>query len=107
MGAVVALQKNVDPKNAKAGTVRESLEALERAGLPRDPMLDSVRVPEGFEYLWALFWDIRRGAPAGFSGASVSWDCLADFQAVTGGTLDGFEVDAILAMDAALRAEEA
>jgi len=71
--------------------------------MPRNPQLDSVHIPKGFEYLWILFWELRRGASAGFSGTSVTWQCLDDYQAVTGISLDGFELEAIIAMDNAIR----
>ena len=84
--------------------MRESLEALAEAGMPRDPLLDAVHVPEGFEYLYAMFWEIRRGASEGMSGERVTWRDLADYQAVMGITLDSFESEAVMAMDGALRA---
>lgn len=69
----------------------------------RDPLLDSVKVPEGFEYLFRLFFDIRGGASEGFGGAHLSWRDLADFQGVSGIAFDAFEVEAIMAMDAEVR----
>lgn len=93
------------PEQAKAGkkppSLREQLEQVERTSGRRDPLLDSVRIPEGFEYLWALFWEARGGASDGFSGARLTWRDLEAFQAVTGIAFDAFEVDAIMAMDKA------
>mgnify|MGYP001477419552 CR=1 FL=1 len=48
--------------------------------------------------------DVRRGATAGFSGVSVSYRDLADFQAVTGQRIDPYEAEAILSMDGAFNA---
>ncbi len=67
-------------------------------------MLDAVRVPEGFEYLFWMFWEIRRGASEGMNGTKVTWRDLADYQVLTGITLDAFEADAIMQMDAAVTA---
>lgn len=61
-------------------------------------------MPDGFEYLWAIFWELRRGVSAGFSGASVTWRDLADYQAVTGIRLGAFDIEAVMAMDGALNA---
>lgn len=71
--------------------------------MPRDPLLDSVKVPEGFGYLWSLFLELRSGGSEGFGGVRITWRDLADYQAVTGQALDGFEVDALMAMDRATR----
>lgn len=76
---------------------------MEEAGLGRDPLLDSVKVPQGFEYLWELFWQIRSGASTGFSGSAITWRDMQAYQDVTGVFLDGFEVEAIMAMDMAVR----
>lgn len=76
----------------------------ERHGLGRDARLDAVRPPEGFEYLWALWLEIRAGASDGFAGVRVTWRDLADWQAVTGIALGSFETEAIMAMDGAFRA---
>lgn len=54
--------------------------------------------------MWALFWQLRQGASEGFSGARITWRDIADYQLVTGTTLDAFEVEAVMAMDGALRA---
>lgn len=83
--------------------MRSGLETMERAGMPRDGLLDAVRVPEGFGYLWSLFWELRCGGSEGFGGLRITWRDLADYQAVSGQSLDAFEVDAIMAMDRALR----
>lgn len=101
------LEAPADPKDRKAGTVRESLEALHRAGMPRDGRLDSWKLPTGFEYLWQLFWDVRSGASQGMDGIKLSWRDLADYSSVTGISLDAFEVEAIMALDNQLRATKA
>jgi len=84
--------------------MRESLEALEASGMPRDPLLDAVHIPEGFEYLYLMFWEIRGGASEGMSGTRVTWRDLESYTAITGIALDAFEVEAIMAMDGALQA---
>lgn len=61
-------------------------------------------MPEGLEYLWSLWLEIRAGASDGFAGLRVTWRDLADWQAVTGIALGSFEVEAIMAMDGAFRA---
>lgn len=66
--------------------------------------MDEASPPPGFEYLWDLFWEIRSGASGGgMDGVRLSWRDLADYQSVTGIPLDPFEVEAIMAMDAAAR----
>ena len=77
---------------------------MDRAGT-RDPLLDSVHVPEGFEYLWALFWEIRQGATQGFSGAFLTWADLDAYQRATGHRLSGFEIEAVMRMDGALKGD--
>lgn len=61
-----------------------------------------VHVPEGFEYLWSIFWELRSGIEAGFSGAKVTWRNVLDYQEVTGFELSAWEVEAVRAMDAAI-----
>lgn len=73
--------------------------------MERDPHLDAVNPPEGFEYLLPLWVEIQHGASEGFGGVRITWRDLADYQAATGIALDAFEVEAIMAMDAAYRAE--
>lgn len=95
-----------DPKDKKSPTVKESLEALRDAGLKDDPRLaalDSVHVPEGFGYLFSMFWEVRGGSSESMAGVRVTWRDLADFQAVTGVSLNAFEVEAIMAMDATVQ----
>lgn len=91
-----------DPKDPKAGSLREHLEATERRGGRRDPRLDGGRPPEGLEYLLGLWMEARQGASEGFGGSRLTWRDLADFQAVTGISLDAFEVEAMMAMERAV-----
>lgn len=94
-----------NPKDKKSATVRESLLALIEAGIKSDPrlsLLDEGKPPQGFDYLWTIFWEVRGGASEGYGGIRVTWRDLADYQAVTGIDLDAFEVEAIMAMDAAV-----
>ena len=74
--------------------MRVQLESVERQTGKRDPLLDSVKVPDGFAYLFDMYWQIR-------SGQAVSYRDLADYMSVTGIVLDAFEISAIKAMDAA------
>lgn len=82
--------------------MREQLEALEERGHGRDERLDSVHVPEGFEYLWAIFWELRSGVVEGMSGAKITWRDILDYQEVTGFALSAWEVEAVRGMDAAI-----
>ena len=77
---------------------------MARAG-KRDPLLDSVHVPEGFWYLWLLFWEIRQGASQGFSGAFLTWVDVDAYKRATGTRLSAFEVEAIMSMDNALKGD--
>jgi hypothetical protein len=92
---------NVPAKQGET-SLREQLEALEERGHGHDERLDSVHVPEGFEYLWTIFWDLRSGLAAGFSGAKVTWRDILDYQEVTGFSFSAWEIEAIRAMDAAI-----
>jgi len=84
------------------GTRKKALlDRAERSG-ERSPRLDAVKIPEGFRYLWDLFWELRRGLQAGLAGVSVTWRDMADYTAVTGIAFDPFEVEAIMAMDDAV-----
>jgi hypothetical protein len=91
-------------RKIKPASLRKQLESVERQGGGHDARLVSVWIPDGFGYLWELFWNVRRGASAGFSGVSVTYRDLSDYQSVTGVSLDAFEADAIMQMDGALRA---
>lgn len=88
------------PEKQGATTLRKQLEHIHLMHGIRDARLDSVHVPEGFEYLWAVFWEIRGGAGEGMSGQKITWRDLADYSAITGCDLDAFEVQAVMAMDA-------
>jgi len=84
-------------------SLRQKLEKVEKQTGIRDPRLDSVKIPEGFRYLWDLFRTVRGGASEGMSGARITWRDLEAYQDVTGISLDAFEVEAIMAMDEELR----
>lgn len=82
--------------------MREQLEAIEKRTGRHDEQLDSVSIPEGFEYLWSIFFDLRSGLAPGFSGAKVTWRDLLDYQEVTGYHLSAWEIEAIRTMDGAI-----
>ena len=83
--------------------MRAQLEQVEKSTGHRDSLLDSVVIPDGFRYLWELFWEIRSGSSEGMSGSKVTWRDLSDYQALTGITLDAWEIEAVMAMDSAIR----
>ena len=62
-----------------------------------------MKIPEGFDYLWKTFWEVRRGASDGFGGVRITWRDLAAYGEMTGIELDAFEVEAIMAMDGAVQ----
>lgn len=99
------LEGPADKKKPEGGSLREHLESVERQSGFHDPLLDSVKPPEGFEYLLQVWLEVRGGASEGFGGVRLTWRDLADYQAVTGITLDAFEVEAIMAVDGAFRAK--
>jgi hypothetical protein len=76
-------------------TRKQTLESVERQTGHRDPELDSVHVPKECEQIWQEYFRLRRGR-------TIEWRDMADYQTVTGVQFSGFEVDAILAMDAAV-----
>jgi len=92
----------MDPKHPGLGTIEKALRDREAKTGKRSPMLDAVEVPEGFVYLFGMFWEIKRGAAEGMNGSKITWHDLADYQALTGIALDAFEVEAIMAMDSAV-----
>jgi len=96
----------MDPKHPELGTIEKAQLDREQKTGKRSPMLDAVKVPEGFEYLFALYWEVRGGATEGMSGARITWRDLSDYAALTGTALDAFEVEAVMAMDSALRADQ-
>jgi hypothetical protein len=87
----------------KQGKLRDALEKIERQTGRRDPRLDAGPVPEGFGYLWNLFWNLRAGASEGFGGARITWADIEAYKRATGADLDAFEIEAVMAMDQALR----
>jgi len=87
------------PEKPGAPTLRKQLEQVEKTCGVRDKLLDSVKVPEGFEYLWTLFWEIRAGSSEGMTGVKITWRDLTDWQLISGIELDAFELQAIMAMD--------
>lgn len=88
----------------KAITRRERAEAEAKKFGRRDELLGHDQPPDGFEYLWQTFFDVRQGASQGFDGASLSWRDIEAYQNVTGSRLTAWEAEAIMAMDGALRA---
>jgi hypothetical protein len=93
-----------DPKNLDSGTLREALEDREKRGGGHSPKLD-IEIPEGFGYLFALFWELRSGITEGFGGARITWVDLRAYQDLTGLSFDAFELEALMQMDAAVREE--
>lgn len=91
------------PEKAGSSTLRDQLEQVQKQTGKRPALLDSVQVPEGFDYLFRLFFDIRSGASDGLGGSHVTWRDIADFRDVYGIALDSFEVEAIMAMDGSAR----
>lgn len=98
------LESPANAKSPDAGRLRDHLESVARQTGHRDERLDAVRLPDGVEYLWSTWLEIRLGGSEGFGGIRLTWRDLADWRAVTGVALDAFEVEAIMAMDAAFRA---
>ena len=88
-------------------TEAAKLEKIEKQTGKRPKRLDSVNVPEGFEYLFRLFFEIRSGASDGMNGVRITWRDIADYTQLTGIALDAFEVEAVMEMDLALRDEAA
>ena len=76
-------------------TLREHLEQVERQTGHRDPLLDSVQVPEGGEWIWTIYWRLRKEQ-------SLSYQDIDAFCRVTGEQLATWEVEALFAMDQAV-----
>lgn len=59
-------------------------------------------IPPALEHLWAWFWQLRTANPsAGFGPAPLSFGEMDAWQRVTGNQLEPWQVDVLLAMDAA------
>ena len=59
---------------------------------------DPVEVPDGGESLWRHYWRLRRGA-------TISYVEVAEYSRLCGWPLEPWEVDALMAMDAAVEAQ--
>lgn len=73
------------------------LEQVERSTGHHDERLDSVKIPEGFEYLFDIYLKLRRGQ-------ALTYLDLVAYQDITGKEFDAFEIDALFAMDSAMEA---
>lgn len=96
----------LDAPGPDGTTRREALLQVEKASGHRPSGLDTPRPPEGTEYLLALFAEIRAGASDGFSGARITWRDLLAYRDLTGVALDAFEIEALYALDEAVRAAQ-
>ncbi len=77
--------------------MRVQLEQVERSVGHHDERLDSVKIPQGFEYLFEIYLKLRRGQ-------ALTYNDLVSYQSITGKVFDAFEVDALFAMDSAMEA---
>lgn len=82
---------------AKAGEepLRVHLEQVERSTGHHDERLDAVKIPDGFEYLFEIYFRIRRGE-------AITYRDIDAYQSVTGYEFDSFELKALFAMDSAM-----
>jgi len=99
-------QVQTDEKGKSTGTLRSHYEGLVRRGRTEfEARLKGPALPPTLQPLWALYQEVSEGRSAGGMGPSVlTWADLLAWQAVTGGTLDGWEAATLFAMDAAVRA---
>jgi len=77
--------------------LRVQLEQVERSTGHHDERLDSIKIPEGFEYLFDVYMKLRRSQ-------ALTYSDLVSYQHITGKEFDAFEVDALFAMDSAMEA---
>lgn len=64
-------------------------------------------IPPALEPLWLWFWQLRAAAPsAGFGPAPLSFGEIDAWQRVTINTLEPWQVDMLLVMDAAFLAAQ-
>ena len=67
---------------------------------------EPIPPPDGSQFVWEIFWELRNAAAQGFSGPMrLCFNDLAAWQQVRGVRLGNFVVDMLLAMDAAYMAE--
>lgn len=67
---------------------------------------EPIPPPDGTEYVWDIFWELRTTAPPGFSGPGrIGFSDLAAWESVRGERLENFVVDLIVRMDSAYMAE--
>lgn len=82
----------------KSGVALEKrLLQVVKSGGPRDERLDGVKIPAGFETVYARFWQLYRGE-------RVTYSELDAFSRTTGIELTPLEIDAVMAMDGAAAA---
>ena len=99
-------QVQTDDKGKPTGTVRQHYAMLVEKGRAEfRARLEGPGLPEPLRPVWALYQEVSEGRSGGGMGPSVlTWGDLLAWQAVTGGTLDGWEARALFAIDAAVRA---
>lgn len=68
---------------------------------------DPPEIPPELEHLWVWFWQLRTANPsAGFGPTPLSFGEMDAWQRVTGNRLAPWQVDVLLAMDAAFLAAQ-
>ncbi|MEH6565550.1 MAG: hypothetical protein V7756_09535 [Halopseudomonas sp.] len=78
--------------NGSKLTVREQLQNIEKSGF-RPPELDTPPIPAGMEYIWQLYFQIKRGLDP------LSYQELQSWCQLTRQQLDPAEVEAIMKLD--------
>lgn len=63
---------------------------------------EPISPPDGSDFIWDIFWEMRNSAPSGFSGpVRLSFQDFDAWQRVRGVKLGNNVIDAFLAMDIA------
>jgi len=81
--------------------MREHLEVVHKTTGRMPPELDVPEIPEGFEYLMTVFYNLSSGRQIGMAPGPIAFEAIEAYNRLTGVGLVGWEVDAIKRIDAA------
>lgn len=99
-------QVQTDKEGKSTGTLRSHYLSLVKRGRTEfQAKLDGPGLPAALRPMWEVYQEVSEGRSPGGMGPSVlTWADVSAWSAVTGATLDGWEVGTVFAMDAAVRA---
>lgn len=81
--------------------MREHLEVVHKTTGRMPPELDVPDIPEEFEYLMSVFYELSNARPVGMALGPISFEAIEAYNRLTGTGLVGWEVQTIKRLDAA------